>query len=84
MLYCAVQVLGPVPGRLSGRLVSLESEHRLFKHLFLNSRHIKDTVNYCVFINKLLELMGHECMQLEKTKTYKCTAGEQFRLANTK
>ena len=75
MSYCAVQVLGPVPGRLSGRLVSLECEHRLFKHLFLNSRHTKDTVNYCVLINKLLELMGHECMQLEKNKNIQMYGG---------
>ena len=30
-----------------------------FKHFF-NSRQTKDTVNYCVPINKLLELMGDE------------------------
>ena len=28
------------------------------------SRQTKDTVNYCVFINKLLELMGDERIQV--------------------
>ena len=30
------------------------------------SRQTKDTVNYCVLINKLLKLMGYEFIQLEK------------------
>ena len=46
------------------------------------SRKTKDTVNYCVLVNKLLELMGDERIQLEKT--HKCTADEQFHLANSK
>ena len=34
-----------------------------FKHFFY-SRQTKDTVNYCVLISKLLELMGDERIQL--------------------
>ena len=32
------------------------------------SRLTKDTMNYCVLINKLFEFMGDELIQLEKNK----------------
>ena len=47
------------------------------------SRQTKDTVNYYALMNKLLEFMGDKLIQLEE-KTLKYTAGEQFRLANSK
>ena len=50
-----------------------DSKRHLIYHWFKNkiknnnnSRQTKDTVNYCVLINKLLELMGDERIQLEK------------------
>ena len=40
-----------------------------FKQNFIRDK-LKDTVNYCVLINKLLELMGDELIQLgEKNMT---------------
>ena len=54
--------------------------------LGLNKKIIVDklkTVNYYALMNKLLEFMGHKLIQLEE-KTLKYTAGEQFRLANSK
>ena len=48
------------------------------------SRQTKDTVDYHVLVNKLLEIMGDERIQLEKTTTHKCTADEQFHLTNSK
>ena len=56
--------------------------NKLFYFLF--SRQTKDTVNCCVLVNKLLELIGDERMKSDKKKTYKCPADEQFRLANSK
>ena len=52
----------------------------------MHSRQTKDTVNYCVLINKLSELMGDERRvgEEKRKKTYKCTVDEQFRLANSK
>ena len=57
-------------------MISLWFEQKIY------SRQTKDTVNYCVLINRLSELMGDERILLEKT--CKCTAGEQFRLAKSK
>ena len=48
------------------------------KQTFVRDK-LKNTVNYCVLINKLLELMRYELIQLG-IKTYKYTADEQFRL----
>ena len=31
-------------------------------------RQTKDTVNYCVLVNNLLQLMGHELIQLERER----------------
>ena len=45
---------------------------------FFYSRQTKDAVNYCVLINKLLELMGDELIQLGKKQKNKCTADEQL------
>ena len=49
----------------------------------IDSRQTKDTVNYCALVNKFLQLMGNEHIQLGK-KNYKCTTNEQLRLANSK
>ena len=53
-------------------------------------RQTRDTVNYRELINMLLELMGDELIQFGVGGggggggNHKCTADEQFRLANSK
>ena len=63
------------------------------KSIWFKQKCIRDKikiVNYCVLINKLSELMGDEFIQLKKKKKkqnkkkHKCTADEQFHLANNK
>ena len=39
------------------------------------SRQTKDTVNHCVLINKLLELMGDELIQLGVGRWWWCWGG---------
>ena len=41
----------------------------------LASTETNDTVNYCVLINKLSELMGNELIQLETTTTKRIYGG---------
>ena len=59
-------------GSLPGRPPTLS-----FKQ-FVYSRQTKDTVNYCVLINELLELMGDELIQLGGGGGGECTANQYF------